>query len=379
MSNLLYNASQPSSLKSTYGENDILDFIIKLPQGRSIVANSFRLSGNIVVSTNKGAITEGDSIHLDPFAGIHSIIRSVNTQVNNSTIENIQLYNRNVAMQRMATNNLESLNTSSLLLSEMCGTMNHFQLLGTTKRNGLNSASFSILPMIAVNQSSNNLSSEKFQVIQISITLANAVEAFYTDHTVNGPYMSDVDTAFSEIFYNVADLQLEWNEMMEQPGDKGSVIMPVKHLYQQSINNETSYLNITTPQLYNSLSVSFIEQSKRNTIFVNNLLCEKIKGLDLNGGALEIMINSGDTPIPYPIQTYQETALNYLKSLNGNLAQNCITNEFLNDTMSFGIGFSLMTSSNDRVAISLKINSEAYNYIIPAYDAFMYVNSFIQM
>jgi hypothetical protein len=339
MSNLLYNATQPSSLKSTYGENDILDFIIKLPQGRSIVANSFRLSGNMVVSTNKGAITEGDAIHLDPFAGMHSIIRSVNTQVNNSTIENVQLYNRIVSMQRMATNNLESLNTSSLLLSEMCGTMK----------------------------------------IQISITLANAVEAFYTDHTSGGPYMSDAGTAFSEIFYNVADLQLEWNEMMEQPSDKGSVIMPVKHLYQQSINNETSYLNITTPQLYNSLSVSFIEQSKRNTIFVNNLLCEKIKGLDLNGGALEIMINSGDTPIPYPIQTYQETALNYLKSLNGNLAQNCITNEFLNDTMSFGIGFSLMTSSNDRVAISLKINSEAYNYIIPAYDAFMYVNSFIQM
>ena len=379
MSNLLYNATQPSSLKSTYGENDILDFIIKLPQGRSIVANSFRLSGNIVVSTNKGAITEGDAIHLDPFAGMHSIIRSVNTQVNNSTIENVQLYNRIVSMSRMATNNLESINTSSLLLSEICGTMNHFQLLGTTKRDGLNSASFSILPMIAINQSSNNLSSEKFQVIQISMTLANAVEAFYTDHTAGGPYMSDAGTAFSEIFYNVADLQLEWNEMMEQPGDKGTVIMPVKHLYQQSINNETSYLNITTPQLYNSLSVSFIEQSKRNTIFVNNLLCEKIKGLDLNRGALEIMINSGDTPIPYPIQTYQETALNYLKSLNGNLAQNCITNEFLNDTMSFGIGFSLMTSSNDRVAISLKINSEAYNYIIPAYDAFMYVNSFIQM
>src|SRR5210317_1697062 len=87
-----------------------------------------------------------------------------------------------------------------------------------------------------------------------------------------------------------------------------------------------------------------------------------------------MVINSGDTPIPYPIQTYQETALNYLKSLNGNIAQNCITNAFLNDTMSFGIGFSLMTSSNDRVAVALKINAEAYNYIIPPYDAFMYVN-----
>lgn len=379
MSNLIYNATQPSSLKSTYGENDILDFIIKLPAGRSIAAGSFRLSGNMVVSTNKGALTEGDSINLDPFAGIHSVIRSVNTQVNNSTIENTQMYNRNVSMQRLATNNLESINTSSLVLSEMCGTVNHFQLLGTVKRGNLNAASFSMLPMIAINQGSNNLSSEKFQVIQISMTLANAVEAFYTDHTATGPYMSDPATTFSEIFYDLADLQLEWSEMMTQPGDNSGIIMPVKHLYQQSINNETSYLNITTPQLYNSLSVSFIEQSKRNTIFVNNLLCEKIKGLDLNGGSLEIMINSGDTPIPYPIQTYQETALNYLKSLNGNIAQNCITNAYLNETMSFGIGFSLMTASNDRVAIALKINSEAYNYVIPAYDAFMYVNSFIQM
>ena len=379
MSNLIYNATQPSSLKSTYGENDILDFIIKLPQGRSIVAGSFRLSGNIVVSTSQGALKAEDSVHLDPFAGIHSVIRSVNTQVNNSTIENVQMYNRNVSMQRLATNNLESINSSSLVLSEMCGTVNNFQLLGTVKRGDLNAASFSMLPMIAINQGSNNLSSSKFQVIQISMTLANAVEAFYTDHTATGPYMSDAGTAFSEIFYNLADLQLEWSEMLTQAGDNDGIIMPVKHLYQQSINNETSYLNITTPQLYNSVSISFIEQSKRNSIFVNNLLSEKIKGLDLNGGSLEIMINSGDTPIPYPIQTYQETALNYLKSLNGNIAQNCITNAFLNDTMSFGIGFSLMTSSNDRVAVALKINAEAYNYIIPAYDAFMYVNSFIQM
>ena len=379
MSNLIYNATQPSSLKSTYGENDILDFIIKLPMGRSIMSGSFRLSGNMIVRTEKGPINEDDAIHLDPFAGIHSVIRSVNTQVNNSTIENIQQYNRIVAMQRQATNNLESINSSSVLVSELCGTANHFQLLGTTPRGGSNAVSFSILPMISINQSSNNLPSDKFQVLQISITLANAVEAFYTDHLKEGPYMSDPATSFSEIFYNLADLQLEWHESITQPGDKGTVIMPVKHLYQQSINNETSYLNITTPQLYNSLSVSFIEQSKRNTIFVNNLLCEKIKGLDLNGGALEIMINSGDTPIPYPIMTYQETALNYLKSLNGNLSQNCITNEFLNDTMCFGIGFSLMTSSNDRVAISLKINSEAYNYLIPPYDAFMYVNSFIQV
>ena len=102
-------------------------------------------------------------------------------------------------------------------------------------------------------------------------------------------------------------------------------------------------------------------------------------GLDQNGGSLEIMINSNDTIIPYPIKTYQETSINYLKSLNGNLAQNCITNTFLNETMAFGIGFSLLTSSNDRVAISLKINSSAYEGLIPFYDAFIYINSFVSM
>jgi len=375
MSNLLYNATQPSSLKSAYGENDILDFIIKLPAGRSISAGSFRLSGNVSVTCNRvgdEVIRLADHIHLDAFAGIHSVIRSASTSVNNSGIENIQMYNRNIAMQRQATNHLESLNTSSMLMSELCGTMNPFQLVGGP-------TSFSMLPMIAINQASADLSSDKFSVIQISLTLANAVEAFYTDRRPQEYYMTDADTKFSEIFYSLSDLQLEWVEMMTPTASSGSVIMPVKHLYQQSVNNSTSYLNITTPVMYNSVAVSFIQQSKRNSIFHNNLMSEFIKGLDGLGGSLEIMINSGDTPIPYPIQTYQETALNYLKSLNGNIAQNVIVNEFLNKELSFGIGFSLMTSSNDRIAIALKIDGEAYENLIPAFDAFMYVNSFISM
>ena len=376
MSNLLYNATQPSSLKSAYGENDILDFIIKLPAGRSISAGSFRLSGNVSVTCNRttdgGAIKLADHIHLDAFAGIHSVIRSVNTSVNNSGIENNQMYNRSVSMQRQATNHLESLNTSSTLMSELCGTMNVFSLVG-------GSTSFSMLPMIAINQASADLSSDKFSVIQISLTLANAVEAFYTDRKAEEYYMTEADTKFTEIFYSLSDLQLEWVEMMVPTPTKEMVIMPVKHLYQQSVNNATSYLNITTPVMYNSVAVSFIEQSKRNSIFHNNLMSQFIKGLDGLGGSLEIMINSSDTPIPYKIETYQETAINYLKSLNGNIAQNVIVNEFLNKEVSFGIGFSLMTSSNDRVAIALKIDGKAYNDIIPAFDAFMFVNSFITM
>jgi hypothetical protein len=376
MSNLIYNATQPSSLKAEYGENDILDFIVKLPQGRSINAGSFRLSGSLAVTCNRvgdAAIRVADHIHMDAFAGIHSVIRSINTQVNNSSIENTQGYNRIVAMKRQATENLESLNTSSTLLSELCGTTANFQMVG-------GETSFSMLPMISLNQSSGNLSSDKFQVIQISMTLANAVEAFYTDRLVTEEYMTAADTKFTEIYYSLKDLQLEWTEMMMPSGASEPVIMPVSHLYQQSINNQSSYLNITTPVMYNSVSASFIKQSQRNSIFHNNLLCERILGLDGAGGSLEIMINSSDTPIPYAIQTYQETALNYLKSLNGNIAQNSIVNAKLNSEFTFGIGFSLMTSSNDRVALALKIDNTAYDGgLIPAYDAFLYVNSFITM
>jgi hypothetical protein len=382
----IYSTLTPTSLKQFYSENDIVDFIVKMKPNRSLVSGSVRLSGNLGIQVqrkdgNWSKLTAQDNLHLDPFVGVHSFIRSVNTQINNASVENVQMYNRVVGMMRQANNTLETLNTNSLGLTEMCGTVSNFQMLGTVSQNvagsEYNLQSFSLIPQCAINMANGNLGASKASNIQLSFTLANAIEALYTDMTADDVYMKG-DNGYTDVRYVITDLQLNFVELMMDAGS-APVIMPVKHLYLQTVNNETSYLNVATPQLYNSISCSFIKQDHRNTLFHNNLLCEKIYGLDDNGGRLEILINSSDTPIPYPIETYQETALNYLRSLNGNVNNNCITNTLLTETCSFGIGFSLLTSSNDRLAISLRINAEAYEFVIPPYDAFLFINSFVSV
>jgi len=374
-----YSAVQPSSLKQYYSENDIVDFIIKMKPGRAILPGSIRLSGQLSVETNRAdakALVLEDMVHLDQYAGVHSFFRSINTQVNNSTIENVQQYPRIVSMMTQANQTLESLTSSSSNLCELKGLTNHFQLVGNSYVGDASTISFSMLPQISLNMASDMLSQEKFQNVQLSMVLANSVEALYTSLKEDDARMTSVDK-FSALEYKLYNLLLSWTEV-DMMGKPDTVVMPVKHVYNQTVTSETSYLNVTTPMLYNAMSISFMKQSERNSIFHNNLKCDKIFGLDDVGGSLELLINGTDTIIPYQIEDYQDVAQNYLKSLNGNINKNVIMNKFLENN-TFGIGFAMMTSSNDRLAINLKINGGAYNNVIPKYDAFIYINSFIQV
>ena len=377
-----YNATTPTSLKREYLPNDIVDFSIQMKPGRSMVPGSLRLSGslNTQVLTVAGTYRDlkiTDHVHMDPFAGVHSLIRSVNTSVNSATVENTNLYNRYVAMNRQANYDLATLNSSSLVIPELCGTTNNIMLMGNDVVDGQKTIAFSCLLMNCLNQASTALPQSKFGNIQISLTLADAIEAFYSDLALASKVL-DASGAFSGFRYKLFDLQLNWTELIGG-GASQEVIMPVKNVYQQSVQNETSYLNVTAPAMYNSLSMSFIEQSKVNTVFNNNLLCEAIKGIDLNGGGVEILINGSETPIPYELKTYQELAQNYLLSLNGNPGKNSIMNAVLYGENTFGIGFQLLTSSYDRLAVQLKFNAEAYGNVIRPYDCFIYTNSFISL
>ncbi len=375
-----YSAIQPSSLKEFYTQNDIVDFIIKLRPGRAIVPGSLRMAGDLNVITdrvNSPALVLEDKVHLDTFAGIHSVVRSVNTQVNNISIENTQAYPRIVSMMTQANQDLDSLNTSSSNLCELKGTTNCFQLIGNKLVNGTHCVSFSMKPQISLNMANGMLGADKFGNVQLSFVLANAVEAFYTGHKSNDAYMTTEATKFSNIHYKLFNLLLQWDEV-DMAGSSGAVVMPVKHLYSQTITSESSFLNVQAPALYNAISLSFIQQSKRNSIFHNNLQCEKIFGMDQVGAGLELLINGVDTIIPFSIQDYNLVALNYLQSLNGSPNKNLITNKML-EHQCFGIGFQMLTSSNDRLAIQLKINSTDYNNQIPKHDAFIFINSFIQM
>ena len=44
-----YNASQPVNIKQTYGEFDVIEYLVKMPSNRQMKAGSLRVNGNLKI------------------------------------------------------------------------------------------------------------------------------------------------------------------------------------------------------------------------------------------------------------------------------------------------------------------------------------------
>ena len=271
-----------------------------------------------------------------------------------------------VGMKRQANYTIEGINTSSKVLSELCGTQNNYMLISDT------GVSFSFAPETCVNKSDQDLGQSKFGELRLSFNLANATEALYTTRLPADPYMATA-AGFTQLRYSIGDVQARWIEGVEVPS-KAPVVFQVCSLVTQTLLSSNSFFAITTPTPYTSLSLSFIKQSHRNSFFYNNNRCEFVEGLTGTAGRLEIEINGNTGPIKFPLLTYQETALNYWKSLNGVIKSSIMNSYLSGNGTTFGIGCSFVESVNDRVTFMLQIdpNDPAYNNDIPARDAFIY-------
>ena len=91
-------------------------------------------------------------------------------------------------------------------------------------------------------------------------------------------------------------------------------------MYSKFISSNTN-LNLVAPNPYDAVSVSFIQQAHRNTKYFDSNMSEYIRDID----RIEFTVNnSAFGPLTYPIITpaYQDSALNYLKSLQGDEMKN---------------------------------------------------------
>lgn len=381
MATIFYNSAYPLNIKQdnlsaqpptlAYTQNDIIDFKIAMRSGRAMRAGSLRISGNLIVQKLNVAgvwvaTTLEDRVFLDPYVGVQSFFRNASTSVNGSLVESIQYLPRWVGMKRQANYTIEGINTSSKVLSELCGSQNNYMLISDM------GVSFSFAPETCVNKSDQDLGQSKFSELRLSFNLANATEALYTTRLPADPYMATAD-GFTQLRYSIGDVQARWIEGVEVPS-KAPVVFQVCSLVTQTLLSSNSFFAITTPTPYTSLSLSFIKQSHRNSFFYNNNRCEFVEGLTGTAGRLEIEINGNTGPIKFPLLTYQETALNYWKSLNGVIKSSIMNSYLSSNGATFGIGCSFVESVNDRVTFMLQIdpNDPAYNNDIPARDAFIY-------
>lgn len=380
---IFYNSAFPLNIKQdnmnntpptlAYSQNDIIDFKIAMKPGRAMKAGSLRISGNLLVQKYNTAgvweqITIQDRVFLDPYVGVQSFFRNASTAVSGSLVESIQYLPRWVGMKRQANYTLEGINTSSKCLSELCGSQNNYMLIPLSDVG----TSFSFAPETCINKSDQDLGQSKFGEVRLSFNLANVTEALYTTRQPLDPYMASA-SGFTQLRYSIGDVQARWIEGVEVMS-KQPVVFQTCSLVTQTLLSSNSFFAITAPLPYTSVSISFIDQEHRNSLFYNNNRCEYVLGLTGTAGRLEIEVNGNTGPVKFPLLTYQETALNYWKSLNG-VIKSSLMNSFLTSTgATFGIGCSFVESVNDRIAFSLQIDPNSYeNNQIPAKDAFIYL------
>ena len=378
MAQFYYNSAFALNNKPSYGASDILDFEVKMRPGRSMVANSFRVNGILQISKtlNNGLVVpieKSDNVFVNAYTGVHAFFRNSSVLVNGSVVENNSYYPRWCAMQKQKGFTLEGLNTSSDCLTEMCGTQNNILLLGSNTDAG---CSFSMKPCAAINGSSSNLPQSQFPSVRIVFNMVSPLEALYTTHKELSAYMIS-DKGFTGLTFTITNLHSMWYETNEiavpQP-----VTFQTASLVTTTLATSYAVFALTAANLYDAVSLSFIQQSHRNSLFFDNNLSEFIPGLDTGVGKLEVTLDGNSAVVTYPIQSYADAARNYAKSLGAGL-KNSITNAYLSKVLTFGLGFRFAVAENDRIALALQVDPTVYNPSETPCDVFQYLSGYVQV
>lgn len=380
-----YNASQPINIQSVYTDNNVVEFVLKMPTGRQLKAGSMRINGYLKVlksnlSGSVSSIDDNDKVFLNSYAGVHSFFQSINCSVNSRTIESILNYPRYVSMLSQHDTTPEGLITNSAHASELKGCLNNYLLPGNDDKKGI---SFSFKPVISLNKSSSDLPQSKFSEMKVSINLTNSSNALFIS---GGKPTTPIITALS---YELSDLQLSWMETMEEQGlaSQPTVFNCIKNMI-QTITGVNSNMQIRTSNPYNAISISFYRNIKESDILYRDTLLSEFVP-DIN--RVEFLCNGVDTPLTYAIlpPCYQDIALNYYKSLSNSGSviwrtqtgeKNSIMNRFLSENGTFGIGTTFPTSQNDSLQVALTIDDNTlYQPSVSPIQAYIYINEYVNI
>ena len=93
----LYHTSQPESIQTLgYQEYNNIDFILNVGEGRSLVKNSVRITGDIAIQTAEATrVLIAEQVILGHKIGIHNVVSSCQVSFGTTGLkENIQNYSR---------------------------------------------------------------------------------------------------------------------------------------------------------------------------------------------------------------------------------------------------------------------------------------------
>jgi hypothetical protein len=186
-----YNETEALNAKSSYGENDVCDFMIQDTADMDLVANSVVLTFDLKVEEPSGTRALNKQIFFNPNAGAHAYIDSVNVSTNLGQLEHISEYSRMVAMFETASKaDNDTFNTSDAC--EMIST-DQEQSTGYCEGNTTDGTGSSthitedcdvaLKPRCVLNKMSANLPFSKVGFVKLSVTLAKVIDALFSNET----------------------------------------------------------------------------------------------------------------------------------------------------------------------------------------------------
>jgi hypothetical protein len=210
-------------------------------------------------------------------------------------------------------------------------------------------------------------------MMKMLFNLASAVEALYS--TAGAAY---VTANIGALQYNFLDLQLQWYETVEVP-ERMPVTFQTVNLITQTLVSSNASFAVSSPTVYDAVSLTFIQQSHRNNYNYDNYACEYVPSLENVGSRIEFTVSGSDQPIRFPIISYGECALNYWKSLGGDI-KNSIMNVYTSQNGAYGIGCRFTTGINDRLAVNVILQPPlVLNPSQNPSDCFIYISGFISV
>ena len=356
----------PENYKSSYGENDTVDFILSFPDS-VLNMGSIRLEGVLdVLVADQGArfgigqSTNGnelkDEVLMDPFVGAHSLFSSIQTEMNGSVIENVNNLPRFVKMVSAAQN----------MPADMCNSRNICELKAPSKvmastilcgevpsdgnqptENVNYGPDFSIRPLIALNSAKGQLPYARSGDIRISLNLARTVEVLYGMNVT------------ADFQANIQDLRLTYSTYPDPGGNMSPIqlrsITSIKQSIQSSLSNNASKV----PAVVSAVSVSFNLQTNENTIQGNHLALQTVPELD------ELQLNFNDSTnkgISFVIRDNVETIGRYIDSF-GDTGRNSMSRKAMANNRAYGVGLDFGGDEIDlrRQKFNTQINSGITN------------------
>jgi hypothetical protein len=353
MNDLKYHTVPPQNAKTSYGQNETIDFKTSA-FNRKLVGGSVRLLGDISVSLNS-ALTS--NVFYDGFAGLHCVLDSIKTSFSSvGQVENLDHYNHYVASKAKASLTKHDLFNSVYVCEGRCpdDVLAKKLLKGTIGVNNEGQGDIAAYKegnldfALKLDFCLNNMVGDslvpfnKIGDVMISIQTASILNALWGS--------SDLNIGTN---YTLQNLRLIYTSVADD-GKDGKYSMKIKSSVKTSLQSNNATISTKVPVVADSFFMTFIQQLHEGSRVYNSLQCEKIPLFE----RLEVTYNdSMSQQFTYEIDNEEEVLTNYIKAVQKVAGNNDASLSTLASNEAYGVGFnfgSFVDLSKTKIGINIK-------------------------